>query len=107
MRLLDSLSALISRLLKVLLCVVALIAFGTAGYCIIEGWTISDSFYMTLITISTVGYGETNELTYVGRQFTCVLIPACLITMTGWTAVLTSFMVESELNGYFSNRRTK
>ncbi len=102
----DTESPLFGRLVVVLICVIVLVTAGTIGYTLIEGWPVWDSFYMTLITISTVGYGETHELTSAGRKFTSVLIPACLITMTGWTAVLTSFMVEGELSGYFQNRRT-
>jgi voltage-gated potassium channel len=86
--------------------VIVLVTSGTVGYSVIEGWPVWDSFYMTLITLSTVGYGETHALSENGQRFTCVLIPACLITMTGWTAVLTSFMVEGQLSGYFSNRKT-
>jgi voltage-gated potassium channel len=106
MSFIDPENLLVSRMLKVLLCVVLLVVSGTVGYCIIEDWSVADSFYMTLITISTVGYGETNPLSPEGRAFTSLLIPACLITMTGWTAVLTSFMVEGELSGYFSQRKT-
>ncbi len=106
MRFIDPDNPLISRLIKVLICVMILVASGTLGYAIIEGWSLWDSFYMTVITLSTVGYGETHPLSESGRHFTAILIPACLITMTGWTAVLTSFMVEGELSGYFTTRRT-
>lgn len=106
MKFFDPENPLISRLVTVLLCVLTLVISGTVGYSMIEGWSLWDSFYMTLITLSTVGYGETHPLTENGRLFTTLLIPASLITMTGWTAVLTSFMVEGALSGYFQNRRT-
>lgn len=106
MRFIDTDNPLFSRLIKVMICVIALVTSGTVGYSVIEGWSLWESFYMTLITLSTVGYGEVHELSEAGQRFTSVLIPACLITMTGWTAVLTSFMVEGELSGYFKNRRT-
>jgi len=94
------------RLLLVLLCLVGIVLVGTIGYCALEGWSVSDSFHMTVITLSTVGYGETHPLSSGGRWFTNGLIFACLITMTGSTAVLTSFMVEGTLSGYFASRRT-
>lgn len=44
------------------------------GYMIIEGWNFIDSFYMTIITLATVGYGEVHQLSVEGRIFTVVLI---------------------------------
>lgn len=47
---------------------------GTLGYMIIERWNIVDAFYMTVITLSTVGFGEVLPLSALGRVFTVVLI---------------------------------
>lgn len=85
---------------------IGVIAVGTFGYCLVEGWSVADSFFMTVITMSTVGYGETNELTDTGRFFTSGLIFLSLISMTGWTAILTSFIVECDLGGQFQRRKT-
>lgn len=46
-----------------------LMAVGTVGYSILEGWPLADSFYMTVITISTVGYGEVHQLSAPGQVF--------------------------------------
>jgi len=51
-----------------------LIAGGTMGYTLIEGWPLFDSLYMTVITLTTVGYGETHPLSPAGRAFTVVLL---------------------------------
>jgi voltage-gated potassium channel len=51
-----------------------LVAFGTAGYMLIENWSVLDSLYMTVITISTIGYGEVHAVSPPGRIFTLVLI---------------------------------
>ena len=40
---------------------------GTAGYMVIEGWPLLESFYMTVITITTVGYGEVGTVSEPGR----------------------------------------
>ena len=40
---------------------------GTIGFMIIEGWGAFDSFYMTIITMSTVGFGEVHPLSDIGR----------------------------------------
>jgi len=47
---------------------------GTLGYMILEGWPIIDAFYMTMITLSTVGFGEIRALSDLGRIFTVLLI---------------------------------
>jgi voltage-gated potassium channel len=52
----------------------SLILVGTGGYSIIEGWPPIDSFYMTVIALSTVGFGEVHPLSSTGKVFTSVLI---------------------------------
>lgn len=47
---------------------------GTLGYCLIEGWEPFDALYMTVTTLTTVGYGEIHQLSNAGRAFTIVLI---------------------------------
>lgn len=53
---------------------VMFLAIGTAGYSIIEHYSILDAFYMTVITITTVGFGEVHSLSQIGRLFTIFLI---------------------------------
>ena len=95
----------VGRLIKVLCCVIVLVGYGTLGYVSLEGWSLLDSFFMTVITLSTVGYGEIHELSTAGRWFTATLIFFCIISMTCWTAALTSFIVENDLGGTYLNRR--
>jgi voltage-gated potassium channel len=68
---------------------IALFAFvlvgGTAGYVLIEGWNPWDAFYMTVITVTTVGYREVHDLTWAGQIFTSVL------SVTGVGAALYTF----------------
>lgn len=56
------------------LIVLGFLAIGTTGYTLIEGFSILDAFYMTVITISTVGFGEIHTLSESGRIFTIFLI---------------------------------
>lgn len=62
-----------SRYIKWVIVLFFLLAFGTAGYMLIEHWGFIDSFYMTVITIATVGFGEVHPLTTAGRVFTIIL----------------------------------
>ncbi len=62
------------NLIIVVLLAVFLVAGGTVGYMIIEEWPILDSVYMTMITLSTIGYGEVNPVSQPGRIFTLILI---------------------------------
>ena len=62
------------RLVASLLALGFTIVVGTAGYHVIEGWSLFDAFYMTIITLATVGYGETHTLSVAGRVFTILVI---------------------------------
>lgn len=93
------------RLVFVVLWMAGVLAIGTLGYRVVEGWSAADSFYMTVITISTVGYGEPNTLSQPGRWFTSFLIFISLISMTGATAVLTSVIIGGDLSGQLQRRR--
>src|SRR5690349_19094514 len=57
-------------LLAILLTCVA----GTLGYLLVEGWSVGDAVYTTVITFSTVGYHEVQPLSPAGRLFTVILI---------------------------------
>lgn len=62
------------RLLLVLSATVLILAIGTAWYTFVEEWTVLDSLYMTVITLTTVGFGEIEPLSRESRIFTIVLI---------------------------------
>ncbi len=70
---------------------------GTIGYTVIEGWSILDAFYMTVITVTTIGYGETNELSAKGRIFTIALISTSLLIGGFSLSQLTAFLFEGEI----------
>ena len=65
---------LVSGMRKGLVGIALVLVFGTLGYSYIEGWVWLDSFYMTVITISTVGITEVHPLSDAGRLFTSLLI---------------------------------
>jgi voltage-gated potassium channel len=71
-------------------------AFGTLGYVLIEGMTFLDALFMTITTISTVGYREVTELHTSGRIFTMALI----VTGVGTTLYLLTVVAETLLEGH-------
>jgi voltage-gated potassium channel len=65
---------LLRHLIIAIIVILILLFAGTAGYHLIEGWPLFDALYMTVITITTVGYGEIHQLSKQGRIFTVFLI---------------------------------
>jgi voltage-gated potassium channel len=68
---------------------------GTLGYHLIEGWSFSESLYVTVITLSTVGYGDFYPLTELGRMFTIILIIFGVGTMLYTVVLFSETMVET------------
>lgn len=58
------------ELIRANLFLAGVLVFGTLGYSLIEGWPLSDSLYMTFITLTTIGFKEVHELSTAGRFFT-------------------------------------
>ena len=52
----------------------AVVLFGTLGYMVVEGWSAWDAFYMSAITVTTVGYREVHDLSFYGQVWTVLLI---------------------------------
>ena len=63
-----------TRLLPPLAVLAAVLAGGTLGYVVIEGWSAWDAFYMTVTTVATVGFREVHPLSTAGQAFTLALI---------------------------------
>lgn len=72
------------------------ILFGTAGYMVIEHFDFLESLYMTVITISTVGFTEVRQLSDAGRIFTILLILVNLGLFTYFVTLLTRFFSDGE-----------
>lgn len=94
-----------SRLVSIGLLLVALLGVGTGGYMVIEGWSIFDAVYMTVITVGTVGYGEVHPLSTAGRAFTIALIIVGLGGFAYGLSAITAFWVEGELSHVWERRR--
>jgi len=95
----------VRRALQLVALLVLILIAGVLGYHFIEGWSFLDSLYMTVITLATVGYGETHPLSVPGRVFTIVLIMGGMgIILTAITEI-TIFVVEGEMTGFLRRRR--
>jgi len=78
---------------------------GSFGYMTIEGWNFLDSIYMTIITLSTVGYGEVGHIGPAGRIFTILLILFGISIMAYIIGLVTETLVESEIRSMFGRRK--
>ncbi|MEB3148063.1 MAG: potassium channel protein [Sphaerospermopsis sp.] len=70
---------------------------GTLWYWLVEGWSWEDAVYMTVITLATVGYSETNPLESRGRLFTIVLILMGVINL----GYIVNRFTQAVIEGYF------
>lgn len=70
---------------------------GSSGYMIIEGWSFMDALYMTIITMSTVGYKEVHEISQPGRIFTMALVVLGVAYFLYVAGVLVQAMVEGRV----------
>lgn len=95
------------RLIFIGVAILATLVGGTAGFVAIEGYSVFDAFYMTLITISTVGYQEIHPLSRGGRIFNSVLIVVGVSVLFFAIGAVTQTVIELELNQYFGKRRVK
>jgi voltage-gated potassium channel len=90
------------HLISGFLLLILIIFIGILGFSIIEGWSLIDSLYMTIITITTTGFEEVHPLSPVGQIFTVVLIVISFGTILyiGGTGV--QYVIESK---FFRRRR--
>ena len=88
----------------ILISILILVA-GTFGYMAIEGWPFIDAIYMTVITISTVGFKEVNLVSQAGRIFTIVLVFCGVGFSLYVAAAVVQFMVEGRIRIILGRRR--
>ncbi|MBC6699473.1 potassium channel family protein [Hymenobacter puniceus] len=88
--------------------VLTIISFGGGilGFMWIEKFTLLEAFYMTMITISTVGFGELHPLSPAGRLFVSIYIFFNLLVVAYLVSVLTTYIFDGELRNLFHMLRT-
>jgi voltage-gated potassium channel len=93
------------RVLVAGLAPLALVAVGTVGYRLIEQWGWFDALYMTVITLTTVGYGETHPLGHGGRAFTIALALGGIFTLFFTTTEVLRAVISGEIQSLLGRRR--
>ncbi|MEM6317722.1 MAG: potassium channel protein [Bacteroidota bacterium] len=82
------------------------LVIGILGFTFIEDYSLVDAFYMSIITVSTVGFTEVRELSTEGRIFTSLYIIFNLGVFTYIASVLTTYLFEGELRSVLKNIMT-
>lgn len=83
--------------------VAGIVIVSTGGFMVIEGYNISDAFYMTVITVSTVGFGEVKPLSESGRMFTSFIIITSFGLFAYAISTITQYVFSGELKNYLKD----
>jgi len=89
------------------LLLVVVIVIGIVGYMHIDDFSFVDAVYMTIITVSTVGFGEVHTLSDGGKLFTSVLILASIIVLGYAISMLTQKLIHSQMSFFYSRNNKK
>ncbi|GAB3636297.1 potassium channel protein [Hymenobacter arcticus] len=91
----------LSRLWLALALLAFSFAVGVGGFMMLENYSFIDAFYMTVITASTVGFGEVHPLSDTGRIFVSFYILFNLLVVAYLVSVLTTYIFDGELRHLF------
>jgi voltage-gated potassium channel len=94
-----------NRLRFTILILVGTVVFGAASFYFVEGMPLFDAFYMTIITISTVGFSEIKPLSPLGRVVTIVIIVSGITIGAYAIGTLLRMFIEGELSKIFGRRK--
>jgi voltage-gated potassium channel len=95
------------RVLLIVSLLVLILVVGTIGFMLIEHYPWFDAFYMTLTTITTVGYAEIHGLSHAGRVFNSFLIIIGVSTLFLAIGAMTQTIIDFELQDIYGNRRKR
>lgn len=84
-----------------------IILAGGLGFRIIEGWTLLESIYMAVITVTTVGFSEVHPLSVNGKLFTACLIIAGVGIITYSFPIVIRYLFEGEFRGIIKTKKMK
>ena len=93
------------RILLPLYLLIAITIIGTVGYQLICNYSLVDAFYMTIITIATVGFEEVHPLDMYGKIFTALLVMVSFGIFAYSVSAVTRFVFDGEFNQLFKIRK--
>src|SRR5918996_1225704 len=93
------------RIESALLALAVITVVGVLGYMVFEGWSFTEALYMTVITLTTVGYKEVRPLDTTGQLWTMVLLITGVGTLFYAAVSSVELVVEGAIRGYFGRRR--
>ncbi|MCX7716328.1 MAG: NAD-binding protein [Endomicrobia bacterium] len=79
--------------------------FGVMGYMLIEKWPFIDALYMTIITLTTIGFQEVRPLSVAGRMFTIIVVLLGIGVVTYTVSLWITFLIEGHLGGMLKKRK--
>lgn len=95
-----------NKILQIIIIIVFILLFGTTGYHIVEsGYSFFDSLYMTVITVTTIGYGEIKALSTSGRIFNLILIAIGWVGIFWVARIAGQMLVEGQVLKFFGRHR--
>jgi len=94
-----------NKITKVVILIAVVIAIGVGGLMLIEHWSFFDSLYMTVITISTVGYHEVHALSPAGRAFILAFIVIGVGSFLYVVTVTAEYIVAGHLRGALGRKK--
>jgi voltage-gated potassium channel len=94
-----------SHVRTLVVAVVALVVVGSIGYVVIEGWSLGDGLYMTVITMTTVGFKEVRELDGAGRFWTILLAVAGVGVIFGTIGIVAESILVEAASGVREKRK--
>lgn len=83
------------------------LVYGVAGYMLVEGWSFLDALYMTILTLTTVGYREVRPLDDTGKVFTITLLVFGVAVVLATISLIAGWIAERAVRRDWRRRRMK
>jgi voltage-gated potassium channel len=95
------------RVIIGVVCLAVVLVIGTSGFMLIEGWSFLDALYMTVTTVTTVGFREVAPLGTAGRIFTIALVLIGVGVAFYILTAMVAAIIEGDLAQFFGARRMR